>query len=128
MCTTMNTNRLKCCHNGAVMGTSGMGAIVIPYDFDQAGVINTSYARPNPALPIRYVWQRLYRGFCAMNGELEWVIQRLNEQRVEVEGAFDSEQVGERQRNRALDYVRESYEIINDPEQMSEEIVEACRR
>ena len=62
-----------------------------------------------------------------MNEELEWVIQHLNERRVEVEGAFDSERVGERQRNRALDYVRESYEIINDPEQLTEEIVEACR-
>jgi hypothetical protein len=116
-----------CCHNGAVMGTPSTSSIVIPYDFDQAGVINTTYARPNPALPIRAVWQRLYRGFCAMNEELEWVIQHVNEQRAEVEGAFDSERVGERQRNRALDYVRESYEIINDPEQMTEKIVEACR-
>ncbi len=94
---------------------------------DQAVAINTNYARPNPALPIRYVWQRLYRGFCAMNGEFEWVRQHLNERRVEVEGVFDSERVGERQRNRALDYVRESYKIINDPEQMTEDIVEACR-
>ena len=62
-----------------------------------------------------------------MNGELEWVIQRLNTQRSEIEGVFDSERVGERQRNRALDYLRESYEIINDPEQRNEEIVEACR-
>ncbi len=67
-----------------------MGAIVIPYDFDQSGVINIPYAEPNRALRIGSVRQRLYRGLCAMNDELEWVIQRLNEQRAEVEGAFDS--------------------------------------
>ncbi len=62
-----------------------------------------------------------------MNGELEWVIQRLNEQRAAVEGAFDAERVSERRRKWALDYMRESYEIINDPEQRNEEIVEDCR-
>ncbi len=49
------------------------------------------------------------------------------EQRAEIEGVFDSDRVGDRQRNRALNYLRESYEIINDPEQRNEEIVEACR-
>ena len=63
-----------------------------------------------------------------MNGELEWVIQRLNEQRAAVEGAFDAERVSEKRRNSALNYMRESYEIINDPAQRNEEIVEACRR
>ncbi len=62
-----------------------------------------------------------------MNGELEWVIQRLNEQRAEVEGEFNSERVSERRRNWALVYLHDSYEIINDPEQRNEEIVEACR-
>ncbi len=69
----------------------------------------------------------MYRGLCATNGELEWVIQRLNEQRAEVEGVFNSDRVSERRRNRALAYLHESYEIINDPEQRNEEIVEACR-
>ena len=117
----------NCCHNGKVIGTPAMGAIVIPYDFDQAGVINVPYAEPNPAFRIYSVRQRVYRGFCAMNGELEWVIQRLNEQRAAVEGAFDAERVSEKRRNSALDYMRESYEIINDPAQRNEEIVEACR-
>lgn len=116
-----------CCHNGKVIGAPDMGAIVIPYDFDQSGVINIPYAQPNPALRIQSVRQRLYRGLCAMNDELEWVIQRLNEQRAEVEGAFDSERVSKRRRNSALVYLRDSYEIINDPEQRNEEIVEACR-
>ena len=116
-----------CCHNGKVINRPDMGAIVIPYDFDQSGVINIPYAQPNPDLRIGSVRQRLYRGLCAMNNELEWVIQRLNEQRVEVEGAFDSERVSKRRRDWASDYLRDSYEIINDPEQRNEEIVEACR-
>jgi hypothetical protein len=117
----------NCCHNGKVIGSPAMGAFVIPYDFDQAGVINVPYAEPNPKFRIQSVRQRVYRGFCAMNGELEWVIQRLNEQRAAVEGAFDAERVSEKRRNSALVYMRDSYEIINDPELRNEEIVEACR-
>ena len=116
----------SCCHNGKVIGTPDIGVVVIPYDFDRAGIINARYAEPHPALPIRSVRQRLYRGLCAMNGELEWAIQRLNERRAEVERAFDSERVSDRRSNAALDYLRESYEIINDSEQRNKEIVEAC--
>ena len=62
-----------------------------------------------------------------MNGELDWVVGRLNEQREIITSVFDDERVRERQRNRALVYLSDSYEIINDPEQFNEEIVEACR-
>ena len=116
-----------CCHNGAVLHDEAEGVFVIPYDFDQAGIISTSYAKPNPVLPISSVRQRLYRGLCSMNGELDWVVGRLNEQREVIERVFDDERIRERQRNRTLDYLRDSYEIINDPEQFNEEIVEACR-
>jgi len=117
----------NCCHNGAVLNDAEEGAFVIPYDFDQTGIINTSYAKPNPILPIRRVTQRLYRGLCLINDELEWAVGRLNEQREQVVGAFDSELVRERQRNVALKFIRESYDIINDPEQFEEEIIEECR-
>ena len=116
-----------CCHNGAVLHDEDEGTFVIPYDFDQAGVINTSYAEPNPVLRINSVLRRLYRGLCSMNGELELVVDRFNEQRAVIEGVFDAERVRERQRNRALDYLRGFYEIINDAEQFNEDIVEACR-
>jgi hypothetical protein len=53
-----------CCHNGKVIYTPGTTSdwIVLPYDFDQAGLINTSYSSPSPALNLRSVRQRLYRG------------------------------------------------------------------
>lgn len=38
--------------------------IVIPYDFDNAGLVNASYARPHPSMPNKNVRERhlLYRG------------------------------------------------------------------
>ena len=36
----------------------------IPYDFDLAGIVNASYARPDASLGIRRVTQRIFRGYC----------------------------------------------------------------
>lgn len=116
-----------CCHNGKVIGSPAAGAIVLPYDFDQAGLIDASYARPNDPLPIRTVRQRLYRGYCPMNAELDWAIGRFNEERPEIEGILRSGSVSERARDDALAYLAESYSIIDDPEQRQSQLVDRCR-
>ena len=50
--------------------------IVVPYDFDYCGLVNTSYAIPPEALPIKSVRERLYRGLCR---DREVFIERLDE-------------------------------------------------
>lgn len=116
-----------CCHNGKVIGSTGGGAFIIPYDFDQAGLIDAAYALPSEKLPIRSVTQRLYRGFCAMNAELQWALGRFNEERGTMEEMLRSDAVGERARNRSLEFLAESYEILNDPEAFKDDIVDVCR-
>ena len=49
------------------------GLVAIPYDFDFSGLVNASYARPNPDLGIFKVRDRLYQGFCATPEEREEV-------------------------------------------------------
>ena len=118
-----------CCHNGVVIAAPGTedGRVVVPYDFDQSGLIDSEYAEPSGSLSIRSVRQRLYRGYCQANQALDWAIQRVNERRPEVTGVFESEYVRERAQRQALDYLDEAYEIINDPEQRQSVIEERCR-
>ena len=61
-----------CCHNGRVIAEAGQQHdwIVLPYDFDYAGILNASYALPDEHLPIGRVTTRLYRGFCRHNDHL----------------------------------------------------------
>ena len=117
----------SCCHNGKPIGSAGRGVIVLPYDFDHAGLIDAEYAQPRGHLRIRSVRQRLYRGYCATNGELDWAVQRFNERRQAIESAFHSERIGERTRSRTLAYIADFYEIVNDSEQRQSAIVEMCR-
>jgi len=38
--------------------------ISVPYDFDLVGLVSSPYARPAPALNLRSVRERVYRGYC----------------------------------------------------------------
>jgi hypothetical protein len=39
-------------------------AMIVPFDFDYAGLVNTDYAIPFPTLPIKTVRERLYLAVC----------------------------------------------------------------
>ena len=118
-----------CCHNGDVLtpADGSTGAVVVPYDFDQAGLINTAYAAPHEDLPIRSVTQRLFRGFCATNELLDATVEKFNTARPAMEALLDAAALRDRTRADALQFLAGSYEILNDPEQRQREIVDRCR-
>lgn len=117
----------RCCHNGDVLRTANGQAVLIPYDFDQAGLINAEYAAPADSLPIRSVRQRLYRGYCRFNGALDTAVERFNSTRAEIETMLADARTRGNAKNRAQRYVESFYEIINDPDERLEEIDLACR-
>ena len=64
-----------CCHNIELIKI-GSKLVPVPYDFDLSGIVNASYARPDPSLYIKKVVTRLYRGFCT---EPEILREALND-------------------------------------------------
>ena len=117
-----------CCHNGKVIITPGTQEnwVVLPYDFDQSGVINTKYSMPADGLRLKSVRQRLYRGRCIHNDLLPEVIAMFNEKRPEIEAAMNPEGLGKRTKTAALRYINEFYETVNDPAQREKKIFGAC--
>lgn len=118
-----------CCHNGRVIGPIGaeQGWIIVPYDFDQAGIISTDYALPDQRLRIRNVRTRLYRGFCWNNAELPAAIERFNSNREAIEAALIPDDLSSSRKKRIRRYIDGFYETINDPEELQEEILDKCR-
>jgi hypothetical protein len=117
-----------CCHNGKVIimpGTTN-GWIVLPYDFDQAGLINTKYSMPAEGLGIRSVRQRLFRGRCLNIKHLDESIARFNELRPQIEEALNPPGIDKRSRKRALKYIDGFYKIVNDPKKRKREIEDDC--
>jgi hypothetical protein len=117
-----------CCHNGKVIIEPGStsGWIVLPYDFDQAGLIYTKYSMPADALKIRNVKQRIFRGRCINIGELDKNIAAFNEQRTEVETALMGKVENEKSVKSMQKYIGDFYEIINDPKETDKKITSKC--
>lgn len=118
----------NCCHNVVPFASADSPElVVVPFDFDQSGIIDASYAVPNEILRIRSVRQRVYRGFCTTNDLLDETITRFNEARPRMEALFEDDRLTETFRKRALDYLNRSFELINDPSAREREIDGACR-
>ena len=119
----------ECCHNGKMLRPKGSvtGWFVIPYDFDQSGLINTPYADPDPRLPIRSVRQRLFRGRCEYLSEMDDTIALFTERRADIEAAFAAGGPSERTVKSQNEYLGKFYEIINDPKDREKFIEKRCR-
>ena len=119
----------NCCHNGKVIGHPGTEHdwIVLPYDFDQSGIINTEYALPSLSFGIRNVRQRLYRGRCRHNEQLVETIALFNEKRSELEAALVPPELSDKRQKTALKYLDVFFETINDPKKLNKQVIDKCR-
>jgi hypothetical protein len=117
-----------CCHNGKVVTPPGSmnGWRVIPYDFDQAGIINTKYALPAEQLGLKSVRQRLYRGRCSHGDQLDATIALFNARRTEIEAALLPDSLPARYRSSTLGYIDDFYQVINDPLKREKNIENRC--
>jgi len=120
----------ECCHNGKVIGPEGekTGWLPVPYDFDQAGLINTKYAKPHEALPIRKVTDRLWRGFCMSNNELPATIAHFQAERGDIEALFQPGLLDPFASAQSLKWINGFYEIVGDPGKLQDNIVSRCRK
>lgn len=74
------TGAKYCCHNIRLFGEPST-LYTVPYDFDQTGLVNAPYARPDPGLHLRDVTQRRYRGYCIDQDALARALDRIAAQR-----------------------------------------------
>ncbi len=120
----------RCCHNIALFGQEGVDInAVVPFDFDQTGLVNPPYAAPPDAsLGIRRITDRRYRGLCENNDELAGAIAVFNRKRPELETLFSRDELPyPKDRERALKYITGFYETINDPRKLEKKILNTCR-
>lgn len=118
-----------CCHNGRVLALPGQQTdwIVIPYDFDQAGIISTDYAAPGRRLGIRKVRHRLYRGFCFQNDSLPEAAGLLRERREAITAALIPSDLSAAAQSRIRRFIDDFYKIVNEPRELKKRITDKCR-
>jgi len=120
----------ECCHNSRLFGLDPQTNIYpIPYDFDGSGIVDTHYAAPNEFLPIKYVTQRLYRGFCAHNPSLEAVRQEFFADEEAIYSLVRNESLlSDRSKNDMLEFLQDSFAIFRDDKKFNKQIIGKCRK
>lgn len=127
---TTSAAGVDCCHNSRLVGEKGTttGLIPVPYDFDQAGLVNTPYAAPPERVSVPNVQVRRYRGFCQHNEQAQAFAAQLAPRRAELLTILDqTPQFEERTRRTAASYMGKFFDQISTPSQV-DEIMKTCLR
>lgn len=116
-------------HNAELVSTPTFEVAVVPYDFDFSGAVNAHYATVDPALPIKAVRQRIYRGHCASAADFARVFALFNAKKDAIYALY-RDPVGRllepRVVRETLAYFDEFYVTINAPGSARREIIDAC--
>lgn len=117
----------RCCHNHRLFANEGELYYSVPYDFDQAGIVDAPHASPNPRFELKDVEERLYRGRCKFEGQLPESLALFRERREAIESLVQQQaEIAKRNRKVMLRYIDDFYETINDPDSLDQDFVRKC--
>jgi hypothetical protein len=114
-------------HNVRVVQHSTGAIFPVPYDFDFSGLVGTTYAIPDPRLPITDVRQRLYRGPCRSLEALQPRLARILERREAIMALFrEVPALSPSDARDARAFLDESFGLLLDPREVKSRIVDNC--
>lgn len=101
--------------------------IPVPYDFDFSGFVETPYAAPAPALPIKYVTERYYMGMCVPDEDLIKVLDEFKELEVQfLETINNFEFVSASSRKKASKYIESFYKLYKNQNTLINTFKNSC--
>ncbi len=117
----------NCCHNIALFTVGEDRYLPVPYDFDFAGLVNARYAEPNPALSIKRVTSRLYRGQCSFNSHVDDTVAQVLAQRASVHDTLARVPgMDERTRKNATRYLEGFFDEMAESRNVENQMVKRC--
>jgi hypothetical protein len=118
---------IKSLHNIRMVLKPDGSRYPIPYDFDFAGVVNASYAMPNPMLALSTVRERLYLGPCLNPGVLNVLLARFRSAREALLGVYDSApMLKDKYRADAKKYLNDFFRRTETPGGVKHAFVDGC--
>lgn len=117
----------ECCHNYVLFSNDRDLLVAVPYDFDQAGLVDAPYALPGRQFGIRTVRQRVYRGRCENNDYVDNSIDRYKDVRNTIFALIRTQDgLTDKVRNKLAGYVRDFYDIADDPRRVRRLMIDQC--
>ena len=90
---------------------------VVSYDYDHAGIVGASYAKPAEQLLLSSIRERRYRGYCVNDmTQFNKVFAHFNELKEKIYGVYSNcPHLDDGYIKSTLKYLDEFYKTINDP-------------
>lgn len=115
-----------CCHNISLVDI-GSKLFPVPYDFDLTGLVDASYAFPDPSLHIKRVTKRIYRGFCTDDAVLRGAIGAVVSKQEDILDIirnlpFDQQKTSDDR----VDYLQKFFKEAVDGDRMVTSFEKAC--
>ena len=116
----------NCCHNIELIKI-GSKQFPVPFDFDLAGIVNATYAKPDPSMKIKKVWQRLYRGFCTEPNVLRDALSTISsKERQVLDIIANLPGLTEREKEKKIKYLDEFFEKADDQDKIISSFERTC--
>jgi len=116
----------SCCHNIELIKI-GSKQFPVPFDFDLAGIVNATYAKPDPSLKIKKVWQRQYRGFCTEPDVLRDALSTISsKERQVLDTIANLPGLTEREKEKKIKYLDEFFEKADDQDKIIRSFERTC--
>jgi hypothetical protein len=115
-----------CCHNIRLVEI-GAKLFPVPYDFDLAGIVSASYARPDASFGISRVSQRLYRGFCTGPDVLRGALDAISSKEREILGVIANlPMLTEKEKDRRMDYLKKFFKKAGNQDRIIKHFERKC--
>lgn len=115
-----------CCHNIKLIKI-GSKLFPVPYDFDLSGIVNASYARPDPSLNISRVVMRRYIGFCTDTEILRGALNDITSREKEVMDIISSlPMLTDKEKRKKVSYLEGFFRKADDQDKMISLFERAC--
>jgi hypothetical protein len=101
----------------------------VPYDFDYSGLVDTRYAIPAPKLDIKTVRDRLYRGPCRSEAELEPTLEKFRARKSEIMQLYATlPDLDKGYRRAGAEFLEEFYTTIERKDRARRVLVDGCTK
>ncbi|MGH7568317.1 MAG: hypothetical protein ACREL9_04975, partial [Gemmatimonadales bacterium] len=119
-------------HNIRVMQDTSPATLIayaVPYDFDWSGVINTRYAVPHPTLGTRTVRERVFRGTCFEDSQMDPVLALFQAKKDTLYALYRGQAgLDPDEAKQALGYFDEFYRTLANPRSARQVVRANCLR
>lgn len=101
----------------------------IPYDFDNSGIVNPSYAEPPESSGLGSVLERKFEGICSTEEDYDKIIEKYNDHKQDfLSLVSDFDLLDDDSKKHMIEYIESFYELLNSQKFYKKQVLPFCKQ